>query len=299
MQKVIFINYRRADSSPIARGLRDNLIDAFGHAVFMDVDEIRVGDAWPQALAEALDAAAVLLVVIGPTWLRAADAYGRRRLDLPDDWVRAEIERSLGKGVPVLPILVGRATMPPAEALPPAIAALANQQYIELRESHWKQDLQPLIDRLAAPPLSFQRRGERVPVPEWHSAPRPDHLPRALTAPEIQRELATMPGWRVLTSPLPGEYPRTRTELMKRYKFRGFDQAIAFMHAAVPHIERVNHHPRWENVFKTITVWLSTWDTGHVVTKLDFELARYLDELFERHQAPGAEPDRAPPVGSS
>lgn len=35
--------------------------------------------------------------------------------------------------------------MPPKDALPEDISALANQQYIELRETHWKQDLQPLI----------------------------------------------------------------------------------------------------------------------------------------------------------
>lgn len=40
MSKTLFINYRRDDSSPVARGLRENLIEAFGDAVFMDVDEI-------------------------------------------------------------------------------------------------------------------------------------------------------------------------------------------------------------------------------------------------------------------
>lgn len=99
MSKTLFINYRRDDISPVARGLRDNLIEVFGDAVFMDVDEIRVGDTWPQTLDNALNSATVLLVVIGPTWLRVADVYGRRRLDLPDDWVRTEIERSLTKGI--------------------------------------------------------------------------------------------------------------------------------------------------------------------------------------------------------
>lgn len=288
MSKTLFINYRRDDSSPIARGLRDNLIEAFGEAVFMDVDEIRVGDTWPQTLDNALNSATVLLVVIGPTWLRVADAYGRRRLDLPDDWVRTEIERSLAKGIPVVPVLVSRATMPPRDALPEAIGSLANQQYIELRETHWKQDLHPLIDRLTAPPLEFERRGERLPVPQWRSGPLPDQLPRTFTAQEIQQQLSMLPNWKLVGSPLPGEYPRTRTELTRRFRFSSFERAIDFMQAAVPHMNQVNHHPRWENVFKTVTVWLSTWDTGHVITKLDFDLARYLDELFEQHKTPKA-----------
>jgi len=288
MSKVIFINYRRDDSSPVARGLRENLIEAFGDAVFMDVDEIRVGDTWPQVLDNALTSATVLLVVIGPTWLRVADDYGRRRLDQQDDWVRTEIERSLIKGIPVIPILVTRASLPPRDALPDAIRGLADQQYIVLRETHWKQDLQPLIDRLIAPPLAFERRGERVPVPEWRSGSRPDHLPRAFTSDEIQQELADLPDWKVVSSPLPGEYPRTRTEITRRFRFSSFERAILFMQTAVHHIDQVNHHPRWENVFKTVTVWLSTWDCGHVITKLDFDLARYLDELCERLKTPKA-----------
>jgi pterin-4a-carbinolamine dehydratase len=288
MSKTIFINYRRDDSSPVARGLRDNLIEAFGDAVFMDVDEIRVGDTWPQTLDNALNSATVLLVVIGPTWLRIADVYGRRRLDQPDDWVRTEIERSLTKGIPIIPILVSRATMPPREALPDAISDLANQQYIELRETHWKQDLQPLIARLTAPPLKFERRGERIRYPEWRSGLRPDHLPRTLTVQEIQQQLSALPDWKVVSSPLPGEYPNTRTELTRCFHFSNFELAIGFMQAAVPHINQVNHHPRWENVFKTVTVWLSTWDTGHVISKLDFDLTRYLDDLFDSHKTPQA-----------
>lgn len=163
--------------------------------------------------------------------------------------------------------------MPPKEALPDAISALANQQYIELKETHWKQDLRPLIDRLTAPPLEFERCGERVQYPEWRSGPRPDHLPRTFTTQEIQQQLSALPDWRVLSSPLPGEYPRTRTELTRCFHFSSFERAIGFMQAAVPHIKQVKHHPRWENVFKTVTVWLSTWDTGHVISKLDFDLA--------------------------
>jgi pterin-4a-carbinolamine dehydratase len=60
------------------------------------------------------------------------------------------------------------------------------------------------------------------------------------------------------------------------------------MQAAVPHIKQLKHHPRWENVFRTVTVWLSTWDTGHVISKLDFDLARHLDALFEQHKTPKA-----------
>jgi len=282
MANLIFINYRRDDSSPAARSLRENLIQAFGDVVFMDVDEIRVGDAWPAELDNALTCAKVLLVVIGPTWLKIADAYGRRRIDHTDDWVRTEIETSLTREIPVIPVLVGRATMPPREALPESIAGLAGRQFIELREAHWRQDLMPLIERLSAQPLSLKRVGDPVPVPQWRPGRQPDRLPRALSPAEIQLWLTAHSDWKIVTSPLPGEYPKTRTELSRAFKFATFYEALEFMRLAAPFIDQTNHHPRWENVFKTVTVWLTTWDIGHAPSKLDTELAEHLDGIWKK-----------------
>jgi pterin-4a-carbinolamine dehydratase len=290
MSKVIFINYRREDSSPAARSLRESLMQAFGDSVFMDVDEIRVGDTWPMTLDNALNSASVLLVVIGPKWLHTQDADGRRRLDVSDDWVRTEIERSFRKEIPVIPVLVLRGAMPRREALPPSIEALAGQQYIELRETHWKQDLAPLISRLESPPLGFLRVGERVPVPRWRK--QPDSLPRTLSPEEIEAWIREHPDWKVVISPLPGEYPKTRAELYRAFRFASFDRALEFMREAAPYINEQEHHPRWENVFKTVSVWLSTWDVGHNVSKLDFSLAEHLDSVWRRLKAaaPAARP---------
>jgi len=33
----------------------------------------------------------VVLALIGSNWLRTADEYGRRRIDISDDWVRDEL----------------------------------------------------------------------------------------------------------------------------------------------------------------------------------------------------------------
>jgi pterin-4a-carbinolamine dehydratase len=72
---------------------------------------------------------------------------------------------------------------------------------------------------------------------------------------------------------------------MKAFRFKRFEDAIAFMHTAVPDIDRLNHHPRWENVWKTVTIWLSTWDAGHVITHLDIDLAKLLDNFYEQCDA--------------
>src|SRR5690242_10468110 len=101
---LIFISYRRIDSAPAARLLSGDLRAIFGlGSVFIDTNDIRIGSDWPARIDERLQAATVLLVVIGPAWLRAADEFGRRRLDKPDDWVRNEIAYAIDNKLVIIP----------------------------------------------------------------------------------------------------------------------------------------------------------------------------------------------------
>ncbi|WP_437634666.1 4a-hydroxytetrahydrobiopterin dehydratase [Sorangium sp. So ce854] len=70
-----------------------------------------------------------------------------------------------------------------------------------------------------------------------------------------------------------------RTELYRVFRFGSFEQALEFMQTAAPYINEANHHPGRENVFKTFSASLSTWNTGQVVSKLGFELALHLNSL--------------------
>ena len=47
----------------------------------------------------------------------------------------------------------------------------------------------------------------------------------------------------------------------------------------------VDHHPDWENIWRTITVWLTTWDLGHLPSIYDIELAEYLDQLYLEYES--------------
>ena len=44
--------------------------------------------------------------------------------------------------------------------------------------------------------------------------------------------------------------------------------------------EKLNHHPEWSNVYKTVDVLLTTHDEGSV-TILDVKLAQKMDKLYE------------------
>jgi hypothetical protein len=121
----IFISYRRLDSSIFSEVLAAQLQAAYGlNRVFIDVENIRDADVWPSRVESALHDAKVVIVVIGKSWLSAADDSNRRRIDLSDDWVRREIETSLKEAKKILPVLIDGAQIPKRDAIPASIASL-------------------------------------------------------------------------------------------------------------------------------------------------------------------------------
>lgn len=77
----IFISYRREDSAGWTRSLAADLAHAFPeHRVFHDIASIEVGEDFVDAIRRELPSCNVVLVVIGPHWLRVSDEVGKRRL---------------------------------------------------------------------------------------------------------------------------------------------------------------------------------------------------------------------------
>ena len=62
------------------------------------------------------------------------------------------------------------------------------------------------------------------------------------------------------------------TPSAKKFVFKDFNQAFGFMTRAALVAEKMDHHPEWFNVYKTVDVTLSTHDAGGV-TELDVKLA--------------------------
>ena len=75
--------------------------------------------------------------MIGDQWLDARFEDGprknQRRLDDPNDYVRIEIESALARGIPVVPLLVGRNSMPGEADLPDGLKELAYRNAAEVR----------------------------------------------------------------------------------------------------------------------------------------------------------------------
>jgi tetratricopeptide (TPR) repeat protein len=147
----IFISYRRDDAAGEAGRLADHLSRRFGAgAVFLDIETIDPGTDFVSVLHTTLQQTAAVLVIIGTRWISLRGASGTRRLDDEHDFVRLEVEKALGRGIPVVPVLVQGAPLPSAAELPPSIAALASRQTAVIEHSEFHADADRLCDRLEA-----------------------------------------------------------------------------------------------------------------------------------------------------
>ena len=88
-----------------------------------------------------------------------------------------------------------------------------------------------------------------------------------LTEEQIRTELSGLLGWSVVNG-----------KLHKDFVFDNFIEAFGFMCKAAIHIEKMNHHPEWFNVYNKISVDLVTHDAGGI-TQNDIALARTLNLL--------------------
>lgn len=174
----IFISYRRDDKRYAAGRLADELAGEFGpENLFRDIESIVPGQDFEVALNTALASCAVMLVVIGPHWLDITDAQGRRRLDQPGDWVRAEVAHALQRDIPVIPVLLEGTPLPTAEQLPADLQALPRRQKRQLSDVNWRSDVDALVTKLLLMPGL-----KRKPVPRKKRAMFASPAPPAHTS---------------------------------------------------------------------------------------------------------------------
>ncbi|APH74280.1 4a-hydroxytetrahydrobiopterin dehydratase [Aquibium oceanicum] len=88
-----------------------------------------------------------------------------------------------------------------------------------------------------------------------------------LDAQAVRDALAELDGW---------ELQDGREAIGKTFTFRNFSEAFGFMTRVALAAEKLDHHPEWFNVYKTVDVTLSTHDADGL-TELDFKLARKMD----------------------
>lgn len=71
-----------------------------------------------------------------------------------------------------------------------------------------------------------------------------------------------------------------RDAIHKTFVFSNFVDAFGWMTRVAIWAEKWNHHPEWDNVYKTVNVVLTTHDAGGL-SALDVKLAQKMDSLAE------------------
>jgi 4a-hydroxytetrahydrobiopterin dehydratase len=79
--------------------------------------------------------------------------------------------------------------------------------------------------------------------------------------------LKTLPQWTATDG---------RDAIIRKFAFKDFNAAFAFMTRSALLAEKMDHHPEWFNVYNKVDVTLSTHDSGGV-TQNDIDMAGAMD----------------------
>ncbi len=90
---------------------------------------------------------------------------------------------------------------------------------------------------------------------------------KLLSEDEIRARLSDVPRW-----------TRKGSAITRTWKFDDFPPALAFMNRVGAIAEEENHHPEIYNSWATVSLSLTTHDTGGL-TERDFLLAKKIDAL--------------------
>jgi len=82
-------------------------------------------------------------------------------------------------------------------------------------------------------------------------------------------------------------WQETKHGLFKQFNFENFKEAWAFMERVAELAEESQHHPRWENEWNVVQIWLITHDAGMKITDKDHEMSVAIDKIFEGSQPQG------------
>jgi 4a-hydroxytetrahydrobiopterin dehydratase len=76
-------------------------------------------------------------------------------------------------------------------------------------------------------------------------------------------------------------WQESNNKLYRKFQFRNFSEAFAFMTRVAIEAEKMDHHPQWMNVYNIVEIWLNTHDAGDIVTGKDHTLAKKIDAIIE------------------
>ena len=96
---------------------------------------------------------------------------------------------------------------------------------------------------------------------------------KAFDISEIHKYQKKVDGWQIIKN------DNKVYLLEKKFEFKNFIEAFSWMTKVALFAEKINHHPEWFNVYKTVEVTLTTHDLNSI-SDLDKKLADKMDLFF-------------------
>lgn len=278
-----FISYRRQDTAPIALLLKYEIEKRLQFVrVFVDVENLRHGEAFPERIGELIEKSHATIVLIGKSWMPPREAKAEKAER--SDWIVTELEQSLKApiGHPpeeryglsrrrILPIFIDVPRNFDCYAIPDSIAEITRTHAEAVDYANWPLAIGPLIERIAVE-LKLKKRpdSDEYPTPDSNKA-RTQPLPDSELNAILQYE--DYEGWYL------DNFGNAEVRyLVKTFKFRDFNRAADFMRLVSDYCRVLDHHPEWRNVFNHVTVSLTTWDAKRRVTIYDLNLALFMNK---------------------
>jgi ribonuclease HI len=79
-------------------------------------------------------------------------------------------------------------------------------------------------------------------------------------------------------------WQETKHGLYRQFNFENFKEAFSFMVKVAELAEEFQHHPRWENEWNVVQIWLITHEGEHKVTDKDKQMAAAIDAIIDPPQ---------------
>ncbi len=75
-------------------------------------------------------------------------------------------------------------------------------------------------------------------------------------------------------------WQQSQNALYRKFIFKDFNEAFAFMTRVAECAAKLDHHPRWTNVYNEVEIWLNTHSAGNKITEKDHQLATLIDNVL-------------------
>ena len=292
---MIFISYRRQDSSDVVGRLYDKLLGVItSHQIFRDIDSITPGAEFSEVILRKLEESRVVLVVIGPNWL--SSLYARK--DDQIDYVRTEVALSLSleSQAVVIPVIVANASMPTGADLAgfPDLNKLPSLQLARIRQDpDFHSDAERLIQKIAESSGIVLSEGVRLEHRASSRAILLYDIWRLLNKWEQKSRSNALATLQLLIS-VPTDSDARQREFNERL-LPEFKQAESLIEQ-VRSLSDENIHligEKWRNTFLTYHHMTLEWGNSIAAgTEIGFARARQLDEEMSQLRAYPKTPER-------